>query len=67
MFAAILFSGRQKFNGSDRETPLPPSKASKTHPNISNTLHPHAGTVHIHHARDIVTVGENIKELVVLV
>ncbi len=32
------------FNGGDRETPLPPSEASKTLPKIYNTLHLHVET-----------------------
>ncbi len=37
------------FNGSDRVMPLTLSKASKTHPKISNTLYLCVATVHIHH------------------
>ncbi len=37
------------FNGSDSEMPSLPSKASKTHPEISNTFCLHVVTVHIHH------------------
>ncbi len=38
------------FSGSDREMPVPSSKASETHPKISNMFHLHVVTVHIHHA-----------------
>ncbi len=45
---------------SDREMPLPPSKASKAHPKISNTLHLHVVIMHIHHAIATSSLWEKI-------
>ncbi len=49
------------FNGSDRETPLPLSKASTTHPKICNMLHLHVVTVHIHHAGETLSLWQQIQ------
>ncbi len=51
VFSRLLDTHEQfcTFSGCDGERLLPLSKASKTHPKISNTLHLHVVTVHIHH------------------